>query len=451
MSVEIIGLSGDGKSVNVDDDLNVTPSVPADEDDAIAQMRAAVGQEEPPKPADDKPADDKPADDKPADDKPAEKTGDTPADEPAADDKPADDKAEEDKPADEKKPDDEKDGDELTDEEKAAKEKADAEAAAAAAAEPSEVEKLVDEVGGIDVVKAAQPVIEAATSADMPVSEKLERVEKLFGPEQYKELRNEQFWQAVEDDEIRDILTADAEVREVFAEKVLGVPFGYLEKLVNEDKDLLGEDGLAEAIAEFKQQQPPAAAQEPAKPAEKKDEPKPEARKEEEKKTEETTELSLAFRSILDDLAADVDKVFTTAQLEIQDGDDEQTKTLKAEASNKFIEEWPRTAMADTAMAEAYKKIRGLADKGAVDQAKLLYPKFARAAQRVADTLLKEVTKPLTDHRAKVQAKGKTAAKARTETAASAKAAADSVDITTLQTDADIERALEAAVAKHEK
>jgi len=478
-SIEIVGLSD--QPLTVDSELNVSQSPAAgDQDimadmraavaadapqDVMADMRAAVGEAAPAAPVDEKKepvGEELPEIIEVAIDVPA--AGDEPA-EPAADDKPADEKVEpaadkkeaEDKPA-EEKPEEEKP------EEKPEEEEAKAEPEPV---EPSESEKIVDELGGVEVLKAAQPFVESVYDPDLRVSERVSRLESFVPEAQMKEMRNEIFWQAAETPEIQELLTADAEAREVYAQKVFGVPFGYLEKIVTEHKGFFSDEDFAEALSEYKAENPePVKAEKKETPAPKeekkpvataKEEPKPEAKKEEAKK-DEPAELSPVFTSLLDNLSTDVDTVFATAQLDANDKDDADTVRLKAEAAKQFEEKWPKAFMADEAAMKAYRSVKGLSDQGAEAQAKQAYTRLSKSAKRVAAELLQEVAAPLKAHRTSTQEKASAAAAARTETKTAAKQTkiesaptGARVDIASIRSDADLTRAMEESIARNSK
>ncbi|MGI9065966.1 MAG: hypothetical protein ACR2HX_06130 [Pyrinomonadaceae bacterium] len=472
-SVEIIGLSD--TPVTVDSNLNVTQSGAVPEQDIAAEMAAAIAADSPQesKEAAKEPAaeadEEKPAEEAKvevpaakADEPEGEKTGDEkPTEKPTTEEKPTveepiDDKAPvlnvELEGVTEEKPDEKPE--EKPEEVKAEEPEAEA--------EPSETDKLVEEMGGVDVLKAAQPFVDSVYDPDLPVSERVSRLEAFVPEAQMKEMRNEVFWQAAETPEIQDLLAADPAARETFAEKVFGVPFGYLEKIFNDDKAFLSEDEFTEAIAEFKEQQPeakPEAAKAKAPAA--KAEAKPEKKEQPKKPAEEEKNLTPAFTDILDNLSTDVDEIFSTAKLEPNDKDDAETTRLKTAAAKQFETEWPKAFMADEAAMKAYRAVKGLADQGAEKQARDKYPVLSKSARRVAAQLLEKISEPLSAHRKSTQERAKVAAAARTESPAAAKettildaptpASAKGLDVSTLRTEADITRAMEEAIERNSK
>jgi hypothetical protein len=467
-SVEIIGL---GESLTVDADLNISPTSAADEQDVMADMRLAVADLVPePKaavPAADEPAGDETKDNadeaKPAEEKPA-------AEAPTGEDKPADDEAPEEKslekPAEEKpaeKADEPKDEEEAKPE--AEEEKAEV--------EPSESDKLVEELGGVEVLKAAQPFVESVYDPELPVSERVSRLEAFVPEAQMTAMRNEIFWQAAETSEIQDMLkrdpdiqnliAGDPEAREAFAQKVFGVPFAFLEHAFTTDVKPFYEAEQIEEIAkerakaageEGKTEEPVAKTKPAVKAAPKAE--KPTAPEKEESKSEPDV-LTPAFVEILDDLAKDVETIFSTAQLDIVEGDDDDTKRLKTEADQKFQSEWAKAFLADEAAMKAYRTVKGLADQGAETQARQKYSLLSKHGKRVAATLLEQVSQPLATHRQALQKKGKAAAAARTETPGAVKdkpfsaPAKSGVDVSALKSDADIARAMEDSITRNTK
>jgi hypothetical protein len=484
-SVEIVGLSD--KPITVDSAGNVSQVAAVGEPDVMADMRAAVAVDAPqdviadmkaavgdlgsadtPKepiaegaPAErDKPA---PAEEKPLDALPAPQSDDNET----AEEKPSDD-SEADKPkepAEEEKPAEKKEGaeDKTADEETKTKEQ---DNEPEAAAEPSETEKLVDDLGGIEVLKAAQPLIEAVYDPSLPVSERVARLEAFVPEAQMKDLRNEIFWQAVENPEIHELLASDDEAREVYAQKVFGVPFGYLEQIVNEHKEFFSEDDFTQALEDYKQEHPAPVAkktdEKSAVAAARPTEEKPNQAKKEESKTEEKNEdqkpLAPAFVSILDNLSNDVDAIYSTAKLEPSDKDDAETQRLKADAAKQFEEEWPKAFMADEAAMKAYRAVKGLVDQGAETQAQQKYASLSKNAKRIAADLLQRVTAPLDAHRTATKTKAKAVVAAHIEKPTGAnQPQIDSapkgagVDITNLRNDADITRAMEEAIERNLK
>jgi hypothetical protein len=478
-SVEIIGLSD--SPVVVNSDLSVTQSAAAGEQDVMADMKAAVAADAPvakdetQTAKDDEPPAAKVEDGKP-EEKPADKVDDAPAEKPA-DEKAPEVKTEEKDDAKPKEGEGEEETPELTDDEKAAKE---AEAKAEeekVVLEPSESDKLVEELGGVEVLKAVQPFVESIYDPALTVSERVSRLEAVVPEVQMKEIRNEVFWQGAETPEIQEILKSDPEIqnliatdpvaREAFAQKAFGVPFDYLMLVLNEDredKNVLDEKGFDAAVADFAARHKVEATGEantPAKPAikaeAKTEKPAAKPDKTDEKKTEEAaTEFTPAYLDILGDLTKDVDVIYATAQLDPDDKDDADTARLKSEAATKFGAEWSKAFLADEAAKKALTTVKGLADQGAVVQAKHKYATLSANAKRVAAQLLAEVTKPLTEHRSKLQEKGKAAAAARTETKAAAntktfEAPKTGVDVSKLTNDDEVLRAMQESVERHSK
>lgn len=351
----IEGMTDDGAPVTVSEDLTVTkgdapPAIDAPEQPAPAEEQPADGAEA----VEDEPSAGEPAPaaaDKPADEADPEKPAD-------AEEKPAE--GDEEKPADEEKPEEEK-----PEEEKPAEEEP---------AEPSEAEAFVEAVGGLEVVKAFQPFIEAVHDPDAPVSEKITALAQALPETQMKEMSNEFFWQSVEDERVRDILLNDDEALEVFAQKKFGVPFGFLQTLVEENKSAYDEDFIASYARETPagdaapaaSDETTAPAAEAKQPAEKKEDPKPE-------------ELAFHpdFKSILDDLSEQVDEVVAAAGL-----DEAQLK--------EFAGRWPDLFMGDAAAAELFSKVRKLAEGGSGKLARNHFTTLAKHARRVAAANLPE-------------------------------------------------------------
>jgi hypothetical protein len=401
-----------------------------------------------------KAVEEKPAEkvDAPAEDKPAE----LPAEDKAAEVKP-EEKAADDKST-EEKPDEQKTAEEKAPEEKPAEAKEDEQEKTPV--EPSEADKLVEELGGVDVLKAAQPLIEAIYNPELPVSERMTALENFVPEAQMQEMRNEVFWQAAETPEIQQMLTADPEAREIFAQTNFGVSYEFLAHAIATDvKPFYDDEQIAEITKELKAKAPAdgeTKTEKPKadipKPAEK---PKARAAKEAEKKDEpsDPNVLTPAFTSILGNLSTDVEEIVSLAQLEEAATDDDDTKRLKTEAAKQFETEWSKAFLADEAAMKAYRAVKGLADSGAEAQAKQKYPVLAKHARRVAAQLIEKVSEPLATHRKAAQEKGKAVAAARTESPAAKKqeefVEVPIVDVSTLQGDKDIERAMLDSMSRH--
>lgn len=414
--VEIVGLSDEPITVN--DDLSIAkPAAPAADDKPAEDKPAEPVVDNKPaaepgdKPAD-APADDKPADDAPAEDKPA---GDAPAEEKPAEDKPAEDKPAEGEP----KP-----------------------------AEPSESDKLIEELGGAETVKSVQPLLESI-DPDKPVSEKVAAIEKFYPEEQMKEIRNEVFWQAAETPEIQDLLAADPESQELFAQKNFGVPFAYVRKLIDDEKAFLSEDEFKAEADKFRK------AEAPKQPPATKTEDKPAAEKKADDDKTQGTEMPPVYVELLEKLGDDVDKIVSAAQLEPLNTDDDTTRELKTAALRDFNQRWQDSFMADTDAVAAVRRVKQFADQGGEGgdrQARAKYPSLSAAGTRVAAQLIAEVSKPLAEHRAKLQTKAKSVAAARTESPKAANenqgAKAGVVDLTNVNLD-NVDQAMADYMAKH--
>jgi hypothetical protein len=70
--------------------------------------------------------------------------------------------------------------------------------------EPSEADKIVEDLGGVDVLKAVRPLIESIYNPDLTPSARLEALVKAVPEEQAKAIRNEFFWQATAVPEVQE-------------------------------------------------------------------------------------------------------------------------------------------------------------------------------------------------------------------------------------------------------
>jgi hypothetical protein len=384
---EIIGLTDQPVTVK---DGEVVHAEPPAEQDAAAEMKAAVEADAKKEEANKEP---EKAVDAAADKSPEETpAGDT-------------DKAEEDEKPAEKKPDEEEkpEGEEKQEEKPQE-------------AEPSEADKLVEEIGGVEVLKAVQPLVESIYNPDLTPSQRVEAVVKAMPEEQAKAIRNEFFWQAAEVPEVQEVLINDEEVQdlivgspvacEAFAQKAFGLPYAVLQHIVNQEKELLDDTDIEEIVAAAK-----LKADAPKDEVEDKPEkPKAEKPKEEKPKEVNAPDLTPEFSSILSDLSTDVDEIVQTAQLAPDPKDDATTKRLKEQALKDFSDKWRDAFIGDEKAAKALTDVRRLATKGSEKLARDKYPSLSKNARRVAAQLVAEVAAPLHEHRSKLQEKGKAVA-----------------------------------------
>lgn len=227
-------------------------------------------------------------------------------------------------------------------------------------AEPSEADQLVEHLGGVDVLKAAQPLIEIAYDPDATPGQKYEAVKNFFGERDAFALNNEFFWGAVEEPIIQNLLAADPLAQETFAQKTLGVPFAFLQKIVGEQKELYGEDEIAAFAREHGEK----------KPADKKEEKKPE---------EKPAEFGAAFKSVIGSLNDAVEEVVTAHK-------------LPGDKLDAFNSELAKAWGADEPAMKLMSRVRGLADSGG--RYKDLLPALEKHAKRVAATVAAEVGAP---------------------------------------------------------
>ena len=249
-------------------------------------------------------------------------------------------------------PETEKAAEEKTEEEKEGEEKP---------SEPTEAEQLVDELGGIDVLRAAKPLIDIAYNPEAPVSQAVEAINNFFPEDRAGEIRNEMFWQAVESEAVQDVLAQDEEAREIFAQKVFGLPYAFLEQIVEEQKPLYSDEEIG-AYARISRATEKKGAEGEAQAA-----PTTGA----EDNGDAGAGFTPAFTSILNDLSSEVDEIVAQSN-------------LTAEQLKEFEQEWPKAFGADEQAAQVFASVRGLAQKGAEAQARQKYALLAKHSRRIA-------------------------------------------------------------------
>jgi hypothetical protein len=261
--------------------------------------------------------------------------------------------------------------------------------------EPSEADQLVEALGGVEVLKAAQPLIEAAFDPDATPEQKYEAVKDLFGERGTFELNNQFFWGAIEEPVIQELLVADPVAQEVFAEKVLGVPFGFLRKITEEQRPLYTE----EELAEFKPRADKAADKKPKAEEKTADEKRP--AKKEEKKEEKQAEFSQAFQSVVASLNDAVEEIVTAEKLPEEKLDDFNAALSKA---------WGQDEPAMKLMS----RVRRLADEGR--SYKPFLPALEKHAKRIASQVATTLQAPAAQKTKQAQERAARAEKTRKET-----------------------------------